>query len=55
MVEHICQGDLLLYCLGVIDEDELRLLEQHLLLCNGCLVRAAEVDGALSKGNREGC
>ena len=42
---HISEHDLERYHLGlVIDESELASLEEHLLICSGCVDRAEESD-----------
>jgi hypothetical protein len=48
-MEHISDGYLMLYCLGVVrNENELKPLEEHLLWCQQCLDRAEEIDKRLS-------
>ena len=49
LVEHISEGDLVLYSLGLVrTEDELRPIEEHLLCCHECLDRAEEIDRAFT-------
>jgi hypothetical protein len=53
-MEHISDGDLLLYCLGVIrEESDLRPIEEHLLWCQSCLNRAEVIDGGASEPRAE--
>ncbi len=54
IVEHISEGDLLLYCTGLIrSERELKPIEEHLLWCHDCLDRVAEVETALTIGSAD--
>ncbi|MGA7410728.1 MAG: hypothetical protein WBW33_09595, partial [Bryobacteraceae bacterium] len=49
-MEHISEGDLLLYCMGLVqNEDELGPIEEHLLWCQECLGRVAACDAALTE------
>jgi hypothetical protein len=54
-MEHISDADLMLYCLGVIrNENELKPLEEHLLGCQNCVDRAEEIDRQASKSKGDG-
>lgn len=54
-VVHISEADLLLYCLGVIrNEDELAPIEEHLLWCQECLDRVKALDVAALSSARVG-
>lgn len=55
VVGHISDADLMLYCLGVIrNENELKPLEEHLLGCQHCVDRAEEIDRQASKSKGDG-